>query len=186
MLLCYYTALCSAGHKSLFGIQGSGFAIINDDKIFDTLCEGGSGVDSFSQEMPLLRPERYDAGTVSTPSIVSLGAGIKFLNKMGMDEVQKRISDLSEILKFYLKKIPSINIYGVNNGIASFNLKDYPSSYVSDLLDKSNIATRSGFHCSPIIHQKLGTSKRGAVRVSMSIFNTEKEIYSLYNALKGI
>ncbi len=180
----YYTALCSAGHKSLFGIQGSGFAIVNDDRIFDTLCEGGSGVDSFSSEMPILLPERYEAGTQSTPSIVSLGAGIKFLNKVGMDEVQNKISDLSMILKSYLENIPSINIYGINNGIASFNLKDYPSSYVSDLLDKSNIATRSGFHCSPIIHKKLGTSKRGAVRISMSIFNTEKEIYSLYKILK--
>ena len=182
----YFTALCSAGHKSLFGIQGSGFAIINDEKIFDTLCEGGSGVDSFSTEMPLLLPERYEPGTLSTPSIASLGAGIKYLNKVGINEVERQISYLTEMLKAHLKSISSVKVYGVNNGIASFNVNDYPSSYVSDLLDKREIATRSGFHCSPLIHKRLGTTKQGAVRVSMSIFNTEKEIHALYKILKEI
>ena len=181
-----YTALCSAGHKSLFGIQGSSFAVINDEELFDTLCEGGSGVDSFSTEMPILSPERYEAGTLATPAIVSLGAGIKYLNELGMEKIESRISLLTNILRYYLNEIPNIKIYGIENGIASFNLKDYPSSYVAELLDKNGIATRSGYHCVPLVHQRLGTASRGAVRASISILNTENEVYSLYKAIKKI
>ena len=182
----HYSALCSAGHKSLFGIQGSGFAVINDQELLDTLCEGGSGVDSFSLEMPLMLPERYEAGTLSTPAIVSLGAGIKYLNEIGINKIDNQILTLTKALEYYLKDIPSIKIYGVENGIASFNVKDYPSSYVSDILDKNGIATRSGFHCSPIVHQRLGTTTKGAVRVSMSIFNTEKDLITLWKNLREI
>ena len=181
-----YTALCSAGHKSLFGIQGSSFAVINDEELFDTLCEGGSGVDSFSTEMPILAPERYEAGTLATPAIVSLGAGIKYLNELGMEKIESRISLLTNILRYYLNEIPNIKIYGIENGIASFNLKDYPSSYVAEFLDKNGIATRSGYHCAPLVHQRLGTASRGAVRASISILNTENEVYSLYKAIKKI
>jgi selenocysteine lyase/cysteine desulfurase len=182
----YYTALCSAGHKSLFGIQGSGFAIINDTMLFDTIVEGGSGVDSFSEEMPLLLPERYEAGTLATPAIVSLGAGVKYLSEIGINNVETKLRSVTQILNDELKLIPGLTLYGSNNGIASFNVRDLTSSYVSGILDENNIATRSGFHCSPLIHNKLGTRDRGAVRVSLSYFNTENEIYKFISVLSKI
>ena len=182
----YFTALCSAGHKSLFGIQGCAFAIINDCKLFDTLTEGGSGVDSFSTTMPLLLPERYEAGTLSTPAIASLGAGIDFINDVGLDRIESKLVKMTGILDNELESIPGIIKYGANNGIISFNLKNYPSSYVSDILDKNGFATRSGYHCSPLIHKKLQTSERGAVRISLSYFNEINEIYTLCKTLRNI
>ena len=182
----YYTALCTAGHKSLFGIQGSAFVIINDYKLFDTLTEGGSGVDSFSTTMPILLPERYEAGTLSTPAIASLGAGIAFLNEIGIHEVDRKLSFLTSLLSYELSKIPDITVYGAENGIISFNIGNYTSSYISDILDKEGFATRSGFHCSPLIHKKLNTTDRGAVRASLSYFNSESEIYSFSKTLRKI
>ena len=182
----YFSALCSAGHKSLFGIQGSAFAIINDPDIMDTLCEGGSGVDSFSEEMPVLLPERYEAGTLSTPAIASLYAGISFLNQSGIDNVERNLNRITELTRSELSDIAGVTLYGAENGIISFNLKNYNSSYVSDVLNQYGFATRSGFHCAPLIHEKLGTTERGAVRISVSYFNTEQEIYRLTEALKKI
>ena len=182
----YFTALCSAGHKSLFGIQGSAFAIIKDAGLFDTLTEGGSGVDSFSRAMPILLPERYEAGTLPTPAIASLGRGVEFINSVGIHEVESKIKHLTALMKQELSSIPSLSLYGVENGIAAFNVADYPSSYVSDRLDRCNIATRSGFHCAPLIHEKLGTKARGAVRASLSYFNSEKDIYALTRAIRDI
>jgi selenocysteine lyase/cysteine desulfurase len=182
----YFTALCCAGHKGLFGIQGAAFAFINDCQLIDTLCEGGSGVDSFSEKMPLVLPERYEAGTLPTPAIVGLGAGIKFINEVGVHEIDKKLTSLSELMKYELSSVPDLKLYGAENGIASFNIAEYPSSYVSEYLDKLGIATRSGFHCAPLIHKKLKTENRGAVRASMSYFNSESDIYSLVKALKSI
>ena len=182
----YFTALCSAGHKGLFGIQGSAFAVINDYGLFDTLTEGGSGVDSFSPNMPVLLPERYEAGTLSTPAIVSLGAGIDYLNEVGIDNVDKKLDYMTKLTIYELESISSVELLGADNGILSFNVKNYNSSYISDILDKQGIATRSGFHCAPLIHKKLGTIERGAVRVSFSYFNKESEIYTLCKVLKSI
>ena len=182
----YYSALCCAGHKGLFGIQGSAFAIINDPELFDTLTEGGSGVDSFSPFMPELLPERYEAGTLATPAIVSLGSGVKYIQNIGIDEIEKHILQMTNTLKDVLESIRSVRVLGVENGIASFNVGNYSSSHVAKMLDNEGIATRSGFHCAPLIHQKLGTNEIGAIRVSLSYFNNEKEIYSLYKALKKI
>lgn len=182
----YFTAICSAGHKALFGIQGSAFAIINDCKLFDTLTEGGSGVDSFSKTMPLLLPERYEAGTMSTPAIAGLNAGLCFINDAGISVIGDRIRSLTYMLESELSDIKGITIYGVNQGIASFNIRDLPSSYVSGVLDKNDIATRPGFHCSPLIHRKLKTESRGAVRASVSYFNTESDIFRLCDVLRKI
>lgn len=182
----YFTALCSAGHKGLFGIQGSGFVIIGNNEFFDTLTEGGSGVDSFSREMPILLPERYEAGTLATPAIASLGAGIEFINDVGIYEIERKISHLTELLRSELSSIKNVTLYGAENGISAFNVGEFPSSYVSAVLDKSNVATRSGFHCAPLIHKKLCTETRGAVRASLSYFNNENDVFKLAKLLKSI
>ena len=36
--------------------------------------------------------------------------------------------------------------------------------------------TRAGAHCAPLMHQALGTVEQGAVRFSMSYYNTEEEM----------
>ena len=182
----HFTAICTAGHKALFGIQGGAFAIINSSELFDTLVEGGSGIDTFSKEMPFILPERYEAGTMSTPAIASMHAGISFLKKTGIHEVEAKLRHLTNTVSEEFSKIPSITLYGAENGIISFNLGNYNSSYVSDALDKYGFATRGGFHCSPLIHEKLNTTEQGAVRISLSYFNTEQQIYSLCKALNNL
>lgn len=182
----YFTALCCAGHKGLFGIQGSAFTVINDTDLMDTLCEGGSGIDSFAHDMPIWLPERYEAGTLSTPSIASLYAGISFINQVGIGNIEKHLTYLTALLTDELSKINAITLYGAENGIISFNLGSYNSSLISDILDKSGVATRSGFHCAPLVHEKLGTTERGAVRVSLSYFNTPKDVYTLTRILNSI
>ena len=181
-----FSALCCAGHKGLFGIQGSSFAIINDTDLIEPLCEGGSGIESFAHGMPIWLPERYEAGTLSTPAIVSLKAGIEFINKIGITDIESKVSHLTELLYSTLSENKEITLYGAENGIVSFNLKNYNSSYVSDMLDKVGIATRSGFHCAPVVHETLGTTERGTVRVSFSYFNTDQDVYSLIKALRSI
>ena len=48
---------------------------------------------------------------------------------------------------------------------------------VSDALSEDyGIATRAGAHCAPRLHQALGTTAQGAIRFSISWFNTEEEI----------
>ena len=52
--------------------------------------------------------------------------------------------------------------------------------------EKYNIATRGGLHCAPLAHEFLGTTKTGAVRISIGFFNTKKQINKLIFAIKEI
>lgn len=178
--------LCAPGHKALFGIQGCGFAYFRDNKRKNSFIEGGSGFDSINPEMPQLLPEAYEAGTLSTPAIVSLCSGIRFIKKTGIDNITKKLSYLTEEMADRLDSIKGIRLYDRGCGILPFNLKDIPSSMVSLLLDKHGICVRGGLHCAPSIHRVLGTLDEGIVRISLSYMNTKRQIDKVYLALREI
>lgn len=179
--------LCAPGHKGLFGIQGCGFAVFCDDALRDSFIEGGSGSDSISPEMPEYLPDRFEAGTLPTPAIVTLGSGIRYLNKLGMIEISKRLSDYSAKLCDRLDALGKLRLLArTDSGVISFVWKDVPSSRIADALDRRGICTRSGLHCAPSAHRKFGTLETGAVRVSLSVLNTERDIDGLYDAMREI
>ncbi len=178
--------LCSAGHKALFGIQGVGFIIFSKNFNGEPLIDGGSGNDSFNPEMPLYLPERYEAGTLPSPSIISLGAGIDFINNVGISTVEEKINFLESKYAEILKSFKNIKVYEYSNGVISFNIKKMPSSIVSDALNKFGIYTRSGFHCAPLAHNAIGTQETGTVRISLSFLNTPQESDIFYKALLDI
>ena len=181
----YFDAICMPGHKALFGIAGSGVLILGN-KRFDTLFEGGSGSESYNRLMPKEPPERYEAGTVSTPAIVSLLYGVEFIQNYGIFEIEKKIHGLTDRVRDVLSSLPFITLYGSKSGIASFLYNGYPSEYISDKLNCYGICTRGGIHCAPMIHKRLGTENCGLVRVSFSALNNFADIDRLYQALKAI
>ena len=61
-----------------------------------------------------------------------------------------------------------------------------PSDSAYILGDTYGITVRAGLHCSPLIHQAMGTGARGTVRVSVSWFTTEEEIRSFIKAAEEI
>ena len=85
-----------------------------------------------------------------------------------------------------------MEVYGdfsltARTGVVSLNVAGYSSKEAGDLLAQEyEIATRAGVHCAPLIHQALGTEKRGTLRFSFSWFNTEEEICQAARAVKEI
>ncbi len=174
--------ICAPGHKALLGIQGSGFIAVSESVNPEDLMQGGSGGDTFRLEMPDYLPERLEAGTLNVPAIAALGAGIKYLQAYGYERIESTLSGLTDRLYNILSSVGA-TVYGCENGIAAFELPGIPPSSLSKMLDMSGIATRSGLHCAPGMHRKLGTDKYGCVRASLSVFNTEAELDALYRVL---
>lgn len=179
-------AIVAPGHKALFGMQGSGFVCFKDTVRRESFIEGGSGTDSLSIYMPRLLPEGYEAGTMATPAIVSLGCGTRFVNDIGIDNIQKKLVNMTELIEERLKSISGIKCYSPGIGILSFNYKDISSHRFADELDKRQICTRAGLHCAPSIHKKLGTVDQGAVRLSLSYLNKLSDLDRFYKATKDI
>lgn len=181
-----FDILCAPSHKSLFGIQGAGFAVFTDGALRKTLYEGGSGNDSKSPNMPTLYPERFEAGTLPAPSIISMMYGIEFIESIGIDSINKRLSILTERATEMITSINGARVYQYGNGIVSFTLPEIPVYSLSYELDKRGICTRSGLHCAPLAHKSLGTDETGTLRISFSVFNRDGELDSFYKALREI
>ena len=182
-------ALCLPGHKSLYGPQGIGAVIFSNETPGRSVLEGGTGINSLEIDMPDILPERYEAGTLSTPSIAGLSASLKWLEAVEHAKIRQYEEELYLYLVSELDKNEQIELYLGNNKPGNtliFNLKGISATTVSGELDKRGICTRSGLHCAPLAHKTLGVPSEGAVRASISVFNTKAEINTLLLALEEI
>lgn len=184
--------LALPGHKGLMGPQGTGVLYVREGIRLKPLMEGGTGSNSEFIYQPEGLPEAIESGTLNTPGIVGLKAGIKFTNETGIENIKIKKNMLVE--KFYdgVKNIYGVKLYsrreGTNNsGIIALNIHGFISTELSSILDqKYGIATRAGLHCSPMAHSTLGTLKNGIVRFSFSNFNELQEIEYVVNVLEKI
>ena len=90
-----------------------------------------------------------------------------------------------------IRELPNVTLYGDFSGprvgVYALNVGDADSALVSDILwDQYGMATRSGFHCAPLMHEQLHTEQRGAVRFSFSQFTTEDDVAAAVRALQDI
>lgn len=178
---------CLTGHKALFGPSGTGAIIDLSGEKFKNVFTGGSGVNSFDRFNPVEMPDVFEYGTINFHSIIALGAGVKFIDEIGIDKVSEKIHALRRKLFYGIKEIPGIKLYcnEKDSSIVSFNYKDCVSSEISEKLYKmSKIASRGGIHCAPLFHERVGTSNRGIVRLSLSYFNNEDEIDKTIETIK--
>jgi|LSQX01.1.fsa_nt_gb cysteine desulfurase family protein len=186
-----YDYLAFSSHKGLYGIPGAGVLVIKENTPdLKPFVFGGTGFKSEETEMPATLPEKYEAGTQPLPAIISMNAGINWLNKIGLQTIKEKISSLTHHL---LEGLSSLNaqILGHhskigNIGIVSFNLLGLTPQEVNKVLDEEGFCVRSGLHCSPLAHETLGTIPNGTVRVSFSYFNEKQEVDRLLDVLKKI
>ena len=188
MKISNISALAIPGHKGLLGPQGSGALLLSKDFPARSLTFGGSGTASLDAEMPAELPERLEAGTLSTPSIVGLEAGIKAVNDIGIDKIASHEAMLYRKALRLLSEIRGVTVYAprYTGSVISFNIDGIPSDRVANLLSERDICVRGGFHCNPLAHKTLGSDSYGSVRASFSPFNTADDVYALADAVRTI
>lgn len=182
------SALALPGHKGLLGPQGSGALIISSSFPARPLTFGGSGSASLDPEMPRELPERLEAGTLSTPAIVGLEAGIKTLQAIGLQSIASHEEMLFKKTLRLLSEIRGVTVYAPRHAgsVLSFNIDGIPSDRVANLLSERDICVRGGFHCNPMAHAVLGSDRGGSVRASFSPFNTADDVLALADAVRDI
>lgn len=182
------SALCVPGHKGLYGPQGSGAVILGEGVMLDTLIEGGNGVGSLEPNMPVQAPERYEAGTLSTPAIAGLCEGVRALRCIGIDEIAYGERQMGHRIRESLGNMRGIELYGADEAgsIILFNVKGKSSELTASELDRQGICVRGGYHCAALAHRTLGTPQGGAVRVSLGMYNTKADVEALCKALREL
>lgn len=184
--------LAVPGHKGLLGPQGTGFLYIAEGVDLMPLHYGGTGVFSSEVNQPEALPERYESGTMNTPGIAGLKAGVEFILETGLERIRQKETMLVAQLLNGLKGLSRVNIYGPDGpahrgAVVSFTVDGIDPATIGFRLDNDfDISVRVGLHCAPLAHKTIGTYPGGTVRVSPGYFNTEDDIDAFIKALQTI
>lgn len=177
--------LAVAGHKGLFGLQGTGALYVRPGLELRPLIAGGTGSRSHEARMPEEMPDRLEAGTTNTPGLVSLSAGVEWLTERGVDTIREREERLHRELLSGLREIDGVTVYNpegapASTAVALFNIGEGDPEEAAFLYDRRfGFALRAGVHCAPWAHRWLGTLDRepqGALRASPGFFNTDQDV----------
>lgn len=184
--------LAVPGHKGLLGPLGTGMLYVREGVKLKQLMQGGTGTASKDLIQPKEMPEGYETGTINAPGIIGLGHSAAFVQKIGIETIRKHQRDLTMILDEGLRNMENVTVYGPADcrkkvGIVTFNIKGFDGEEVASLLnDEYGIAVRSGYHCAGLAHKTIGTWDTGAVRMSMGIYNNERQMKMAVDAVHAI
>ena len=182
--------LCFSGHKGLLGPQGMGGICVREGVKLKPCRVGGTGIRTFDKEQPDEMPTLLEAGTLNMPGIAGLLAGVEYVLEKGTDAIFRQADAYARAFYEGVRNLPGIQVYGdfeaaLRTPVVTLNLKDYDSAAVADeLMQRFDIAVRSGGHCAPLMHKALKTGKQGAVRFSFSHFNTMEEVQEAVKAMR--
>lgn len=181
--------LCTAGHKGLYGITGTGVLVSDGKYKIKPIIQGGTGNISQSLIQPDLLPESLESGTVGVIGIMSVKAGIEFVKNIGIDRIFAHEDRICRRFISELRKNKNVTVYRSPSAeyvpIVSFNIKGIKSETVAQILANQGYCLRAGFHCSALAHSQLGTDT-GTVRFSPSVFSREADSVRLANAISRI
>lgn len=148
--------LATAGHKSLFGPQGTGVLYLRNPELVMHTIEGGTGSRSNEVYQPMDMPDKLEPGTPNGHGIIALGAGVEYILEEGIDNIRKHEETLTKTFIDGLKTIDGVEIYGLlderrKTPVVSMNMEGVDSSILSYVLDDEyDIQTRPGLHCAPL------------------------------------
>lgn len=175
-------------HKGLHAMQGAGALIFTQQSVPHPITFGGTGTESHLYYQPQTLPESLESGTLPTPAIMALGAGLDWWIE-NWKQNNKNVCEKQALILDGLQRIAKIRIYSQPNksGIVAFNVANADSNSVADsLLNDFDIVVRGGLQCAPLMHKYLGTFEQGVVRASVSCVTTKQDCYSFLNAVEEI
>lgn len=182
--------ICCAGHKGLYGLSGTGVLVSDGKYPLKTIIEGGTGATSLELKQTDFLPEQLESGTINVPGIISLGAGIDFINKTGMNNIRKKEERLCDIFASHISRLSDFKVFREEQKeyapLVSFGYDKANSFEVTDYLSRCGFALRGGYHCSALAHTTLGTKEDGLTRFSPSVFNNETEVKKVITELKKV
>ena len=129
-------------------------------------------------------PTKFEAGTMQTAEVVAFAEAIKFIENLGIENIEKHENEILEYGIEKLKRNNSVKIIGnpKNRGsVMCFTMKGIHPHDIATILDEDGVAIRAGHHCCQILHDKLGIS--ATARASIGVYNSKEDIDILCNAI---
>lgn len=181
--------LCTAGHKGLYGITGTGLLITDGKFSITPIIQGGTGSASSSLYQPDFLPDSLESGTLNVTGAMTIKAGIEFINRIGIERIFTHEDRICRSFINSLRKNNDIIIYRNPESsyvpIVSFNVKDVMPEKIASILAQQGYCLRAGYHCSILAHTQLGT-ENGSIRFAPSVFSNENDALRLAELVKNV
>ena len=181
--------LTFSAHK-MYGPTGVGVLYGKEEvlKNIRPIIFGGGMNSSFGSDLTRIYdelPELLEAGTPNIAGVIGFGKVIEYINKIGLDKIQKHELELKNYALEKLKQNKNIIIYNEhsNGSIITINYKDIFAQDLAIYLNKYKICVRAGNHCTKILKDELKI--KNTVRISFAMYNTKEEIDKLIEVLSN-
>lgn len=181
-----------SGHKML-APTGIG-ALYGRAELLDALppfLTGGSMITRVGLEdaeyMPA--PIKFEAGTQRVSQTVAFAAAVRYLEHVGMANVQAWEHELGQRLAAGVQQIEGVRLLGPADparraGLVSLAIDGVHPHDVGQLLDTWGIAVRVGHHCAQPLHKLSGVT--ASTRASAYLYNTTDDIEAFLAALAKV
>ena len=178
-----------SGHK-MYGPTGIGVLYAKKKWLEDLPpYQGGGGMIGDVKKQGITYgelPNKYEAGTMATAQVIAFNESIKFIEQIGIDNIQKHEKELMDYGLEKLRKNNSVNIIGnpkERGGVISFTIKGIHPHDIATILDEDGVAIRAGHHCCQILHDKLNLP--ATARASFGVYNTKEDIDKLDQSINN-
>lgn len=182
--------LVFSGHK-IFGPTGIGVVYGKRDLLeqLPPWQGGGNMIADVTFEKTLYQgpPARFEAGTGNIADAVGLGAALQYVERLGLENIQRYEHDLLVYATRGLSAIPGLRLIGTaahKASVLSFVLDGYRTEEVGAALNREGIAVRSGHHCAQPILRRFGVE--ATVRPSLAFYNTLAEVDLLVDTVQRL
>ncbi len=176
-----------SGHK-MYGPTGIGILYAKKKWLEDLPpYQGGGGMIKEVKKQGISfgdLPNKYEAGTMATAQVIAFNESIKFLEKIGIENIQNHEKVIVDYAVETLKKNNSVELIANpknRGGVISFTIKDIHPHDIATILDEDGVAIRAGHHCCQILHDKLGVP--ATARASIGVYNTKEDIDKLNSSI---
>ncbi|WP_448911164.1 aminotransferase class V-fold PLP-dependent enzyme [Holdemania massiliensis] len=131
-------------------------------------------------------PYKFEAGTPNIEGVLGLQQAVRYLESIGMEQIQAYEHELKAYAIEKLKKLDNLILYNPTSptGIIAFNVKDVFAQDAAGYLNSQGIAVRSGNHCAKILLNVLKTSE--TIRASLYFYNTKEDVDRFVQACSEI
>ena len=178
-----------SGHK-VYGPTGIG-VLYGKRALLDAMPPyqgGGDMIRSVTFEKTTYNdlPWKFEAGTPDIAGAIALGAALKYISDLGMDNIAAHENDLLVYATEAVGAIPGVQLIGTARervGVVSFVLDSVHPHDLGTILDREGIAIRTGHHCAQPVMERFGIP--ATARASFAVYNTKEEVDALVEGIRA-
>jgi len=181
--------LAFSGHKMLgptgVGVLWGKLNLLND---LEPFLSGGEMIEKVTLDNSTWNevPYKFEAGTPNYIQAIGLGAAVKYLKDIGMDNVRQYEETLTSYALEKLQSISNIHIHGnpkKRGGVISFNIGGVHPQDLAQFLNEDKICLRVGHHCAQPLLETL--NETSTARISFYIYNNFSDIDKLVDSINS-